>query len=116
MDTWERTKRRQEHEYEIKKSEDEIADLKSRRFVPPDNPEGDELDADLAELIRRAGIDNVYHGVARRLIEEITKTDVEVLRRYALSFVQANQRNGPLLDRIARALEQISREVSRHDR
>lgn len=116
LDNIERAKHRAEHEYELKKTQDEIKDLKSRHAAPYYDEEQDELDAELADIIRLAGIDNVYHGEARRLVEELSRTDAEVLRRYAISFVQANAKNGQLLDRIARALEAISREVTRYAR
>ena len=111
----EKAKRRDQWRYELKKTKDEIADFKSNHTVPNYDRESDELDADMIELLRRAGVHNVYHGVAARLIEDITRTDVELLRRYALTWVQSNQHNGALLDRIAKALELLAKEA-RHDR
>ena len=73
------------------------------------------IDNETDDLLRRSGIPRRIAVPAQALNESFTKSDVELLKRYIVRFVQNHERQTAVLERIAKALERKQGE-RRHGR
>jgi hypothetical protein len=98
-------KERLAHEYEIGDSAAEVQAYRDQHLAAPLDPEEEKLDAEVQEIVRLAGITEAQHQDADKLAEALSRTDVEILRRYVIEFLQGQREARRTLDRIAHAIE-----------